>query len=314
MALLGLNALQAGLVLLLSPGLKGFVTWLEHRISGRRGPSILQPYFDLAKLLRKERLMPEGASWIFRVAPLLVFASPLVVALLIPVLTTFPLTWAFVGDMVAGGFILGLGGFFLQLAALDSASPYAAIGSSRSRFVAFLAEPVMILVFFAVTYVAHATIPYVVNQRLWQAPLLLSPTHVLLAAALFLVILAEGGRIPIDNPSSHHELSQIEESRLFEYSGPDLALIEWGGMSKTMILVVILMNVLISPLGLASGMQAGPVALAVLALLLKMLLFGILLAAVESSFAKLRLLRAAEFLAGAFAISLLALISFTLGG
>lgn len=314
MALLGLNALQAGLVLLLSPGLKGFITWLEHRISGRRGPSILQPYFDLAKLFRKERVVPKGASWIFRAAPLLVFASPLVVALLIPVLTAFPLYWAFVGDMVAGGFILNLGGFFLQLAALDSTSPYAAIGSSRSRFVAFLAEPVMILVFFSVTYVAHATVPYVVNQRLWQPPLLLSPTHVLLAAALFLVILAEGGRIPIDNPSSHHELSQIEESRLFEFSGPDLALIEWGGMSKTLVLAVILMNVLVSPLGLADSAQLLPVAVSVLALIVKLLFFSIVLAIVETSVAKLRLLRAAEFLAGAFAVSLLAMISFTLGG
>src|SRR5579885_2454213 len=238
-----LQVLQIATVLLCAPLLRGIINRLKALVQSKRGPSIWQPYRDLWKLLRKGSVVSEHASWVYHAAPLFAFVTPLIVATLIPVLTAYPLPYAFMGDMLAGGFILALGGFFTSLAALDTGSPYGGMGSSRSRTVSFLAEPAVILVLFTVALVAHATIPFVVNQTLISPSYLFNPAHWLLAAALFLVILAEAGRIPVDNPSSTFELSMIEHARSLEYSGPALALIEWGGAMKFFVLLVILLNV-----------------------------------------------------------------------
>ncbi len=293
-------------ILLLSPLVKGFLETAKARLLLRRGPPLLQPYRDLAKLLRKEDLLPTGASWVFRLAPYVYFTAPLVVTLLIPVLTNYPLAYAFAGDMLGGGFVLSLGGFFLVLAALDPSSPYGGIGSSRSRLVSFLAEPVMITVFFTVALTAHATIPYVVQQSLVSPAQLLSPAHLLVVLALFLVILAETGRIPVDNPASLHELSMIDEARLLEYSGPRLALLRWGGAMKLTVLLVILVNVLTTPWGLAARGDPASLLLATAAVLLKILLATAVIILVEVSGAKIRLFRIPEYLGAAFAAALLA--------
>jgi len=230
--LIVLQALQMLTVLLAAPLLGGVINRLKAIIQSRRGPTILQPYFDLWKLLHKGRVVSEHASWIFRAAPVLTFITPLVVAMLIPVLTGYPLPYAFMGDMLAGGFILSLGGFFTAVAALDSASAFGGMGSSRARVVSALAEPIVLLILFSVVLIAQATIPFVVNQTLVSAPYLFNPAHWLLAAALFMVILAEAGRIPVDNPATSFELSMTDASRILEYSGPDLALMEWGGAMR----------------------------------------------------------------------------------
>ena len=160
-------------------------------------------------------------------------------------------------DMVGAGFVLALGGFFAALAAVDTANPYGAMGASRTRMVGFLAEPVFMVVFFTVSFVAGSTIPYIVQQA-WvaSASAFFEPAHVLLLVAFFMLILAEGGRIPVDNPSGHFELAMIDESKGLEYSGRGAALMKWGGEMKLLVLICVFMNVLLAPWGLA-GPGAG---------------------------------------------------------
>ncbi len=312
--LIVLQLLQMLTVLLAAPLLGGVINRLKAIVQSRRGPSIFQPYYDLWKLLHKGSVVSEHASWLFHAAPLFTFITPLVVAMLIPVLTGFPLPYAFMGDMLAGGFILSLGGFFLAVAALDTASAFGGMGSSRARVVSSLAEPVVLLVLFTVVLIAHATIPFVVNETLISAPFFVNPAHWLLAAALFMVILAEAGRIPVDNPATSFELSMIEASRTLEYSGQELALMEWGGAMKFFVLLTILLNVLTAPWGLVpEGRTSGPaVVIAIASLLLKMLVVCGVVVVIESTVAKWRFFRIPEFLGAAFILATLALVAFYL--
>jgi len=309
-----LQVLQIATVLCCAPLLRGVINRLKAIVQSKHGPSIWQPYRDLWKLLRKGRVVSEHASWVFHVAPIFSFITPLVVAMLIPVLTAYPLPYAFMGDMLAGGFILSLGGFFTSLAAMDTASAFGGMGSSRARVVSFLAEPVVILVLFGVTLIAQATIPFAVNQTLISAAYLFNPAHWLLAAALFMVILAESGRIPVDNPSSTFELSMIEASRTLEYSGQELALMEWGGAMRFFVLLTILLNVLTAPWGLApdGGTTVLTVLIAMGTLLFKMLVICCVIVVIESSIAKWRFFRIPEFLGSALILAALALVSFYL--
>lgn len=312
--LAGLQVLQMAVVLCCAPLLRGVINRLKAIVQSKRGPSIWQPYRDYWKLLHKGSVISEHASWVFYMAPLFSFITPLVVAMLIPVLTAYPLPFAFMGDMLAGGFILSLGGFFTSIAAMDTSSTFGGMGSSRSRVVSLLAEPVVILVLFCVTLIAQATIPFAVNQALISPDYLYNPAHWLLACALFLVILAESGRIPVDNPSSTFELSMIEASRTLEYSGRELALMEWGGAMKFFVLLTILLNVLTVPWGLApdGGTTMFSLLVAVGTLLLKMLMICGVIVVIESSIAKWRFFRIPEFLGVALVLAGLSIVAFYL--
>ena len=304
------NFIQVLAVLTLSPLLKGVIDRLKENVQSKRGPSILQPYRDIWKLFHKDEVISDQTTWIFRLAPYVVFAVPIFVAMLIPVLTSYPLFLAFMGDMLGGGFVLALGGFFATLAAVDTGNPYGAMGASRTRMVGFLAEPVFMMVFFTVSVIAGSTIPYIV-QRHWVTPLanFLAPSHVLLMLAFFMLILAEAGRIPVDNPSGHFELAMVDESKGLEYSGRGAALMKWGGCMKFFVLLCIFLNVLVAPWGLAKELALWQVLLAIPLVLAKMLGFVLVLVAVESSLAKLRLFRITEFLGAALVTSITALIT-----
>jgi formate hydrogenlyase subunit 4 len=297
-----LQILQLLSVLLLSPLIKGILNRWKEFVQGKKGPSIFQVYRDLWKLFHKERVVPESAGWLYGAAPFIYFAAPLIVTMLIPVLTAFPLFMAFAGDMLSGGFILGLGAFFLLLGATSGGSPYAGVGTSRARFVSLCVEPVLVLVLFCVSITAHSTVPYVVNK--FMAGIFLSPVHIFLVVAFFMVFLAETGRIPVDNPSSHQEFSMIDANRAYDYSGPDLALIEWGGAMKFIVLGVIMMNVIFGPWGLAAVINPLTLLIAEASLILKFLVLDALIVWIESSIGKLRLLRISEYLgaAGTFAV------------
>ena len=196
--------------------------------------------------------------------PYLVFVIPLFVAILIPVLTDFPLVFAFMGDMLDGGFFLGLAGFFAALAAVDTGNPFGPMGASRTRMVGFLAEPVFMIVFFTVSFVAQSTIPYIVQQKWVASPAaFFSPAHILLLIAFLMLILAEGGKIPVDNPAGHFELAMIDESKGLEFSGRGAALMKWGGQMKFLVLTCIFLNVLVAPWGLAHTEPATGLLLAV---------------------------------------------------
>jgi formate hydrogenlyase subunit 4 len=305
-----LNLAQLAFVLALSPFFAGILTRCKEIVQSKRGPSILQPYRDLRKLFGKDERIPEASTWIFRAAPYLVFIVPLIVTLLIPVLTDFPLFFAFAGDMLAAGFIFAISGLFFTLAAIDGGNPYGAMGASRTRMVGFLAEPVIIVVLFTVSFVASSTIPYIVQQH-WVHPIanFFAPSHILLLIAFFMIILAETGKLPVDNPTGHFELAMIDESKALEFSGRSAALIKYGGYTKFTVLAIIFLNVLTTPWGLSHDGSPADIAAAALVLTLKILALIVLIAIVESSFAKLRLFRISEFLGAAFIVSVTAMVT-----
>jgi formate hydrogenlyase subunit 4 len=310
LAHIGYNLLQVAIVVGFAPLLEGILSRLKEIVQSKRGPSIFQPYRDLAKLLSKDEIVSRESSWLFRAAPYVAFTAPVFVTLLIPVLTGYPLFFAFMGDMLGAGFILALGGFFVALAAVDTANPYGPMGASRTRMVGFLTEPVFLIVFMTISLVAGSTIPYIVQKEWVSSPAaFFAPWHVLLVLAFLLLILAEDGRLPVDSPSGHFELAMIEKSKSLEYSGRGAALMKWAGAMKLFVLMVVFLNVLVTPWGLAASITPDAVLLAVPCVFFKMLLFLLVLVVIESSLAKLRLFRISEFTGAAFVIAVVAMVS-----
>ncbi len=308
-----LQACQVLSVLAFAPLLQGFVLWAEERVQRSQGPSILQPYRDLRKLFRKQIVVPETASWIFWITPVVAFTCMLTVPILIPVLTDFPLPYSDMGDILGGGLILTLGSFMIVLAGLDSGSAYGGIGSSRSVMLAILAEPTLILVFVGITLLAKAMIPFVVNHLLVENPAVYwSPAHLFLVAAFFVLLLVEPDCLPIHS-STHIEVYMIEEARILEYSGPLLALIKWASMMKQFILYAIFCNVLVLPWGLsAKGTALGALG-ALGGVLLKLSVVALVVAIVETIQSRLRFYRYQEPLAASFLLAVVAIISTQLG-
>jgi len=302
------NLVQVAFLVVFAPLVSGVLARIEEMIQGKHGPSILQPYRDIAKFFAKDEVVSEEASWVFRFAPFIAFVMPVFVVLLIPALTAYPLFFAFMGDMVAAGFFLALGGFFVALAAMDTGNAYGPIGASRTRMVGFLSEPVFIMVFFSVSYVANSTIPYAVNAAWAQSwATMLEPAHLLVLVAFLMLVIAENDRIPVDSPSGKVEIAMIGHSKNLEYSGRGAALMKWAGTMKLMVLIIIFVNVLVTPWGLAATTHWGDIFLSLPKVLGKILLFLLGLAVIEASLAKLRLFRISEFLASAFVICLFAM-------
>ena len=275
------------------------------RLAGRHGPPVWQPYRDLWKWWHKETVRSRQASWVSEWAPVVYFVAPVIVTMLIPVLTAFPLPFAWMGDMLGGGMILAGGGFALLLSALDSGSVYPALGVSRIRLIGTFTEPLALILVFTAATAANATIPFVVNQTFANHLWLLAPAHILVVVGWFLFLIAETGRIPVDNPSSTQELSMIDPARTFESSGTDLALYEWGGWMKFLVLTIILVNVLLTPFGLATSLGASAMLSALLLVALKSLGTGLILVTIEAGFAKLRLIRNVDYLAAALVLAAL---------
>lgn len=303
------QGLQVVFVLAFSPLLKGLMDRYKARLAGRHGPPVWQPYRDLRKWIHKETLRTDQTSWVSEWAPIFYFIAPLIVAMLIPVLTTFPLPFAWMGDMMAGGMILGSGGVALLLAAIDSGSVYPVLGVSRIRLISAFTEPLALVLVFIAAQTAGATIPFVVNQALSSPRWVLSPSHILVVVGWFLLLIAETGHIPVDNPSSAQELSMIDPGRTFESSGPDLALYEWGGWMKFMVLTIILVNVLVTPAGLSPSLQWGSLVGAIFWVMVKLTVTGFVLITIEVSFAKLRLIRNVDFITAAIVLAVLGAVS-----
>ncbi|MBX6371836.1 MAG: NADH-quinone oxidoreductase subunit H [Acidothermus sp.] len=306
---------QVGTVTLAGPGLSGFIARVEARLQGRRGPRILQPYYDIAKLFRKEALAPTDASGFFLMAPFVAFACYLTIPLLIPVLTSYGLPLGYMGDILGGGFLLALASFAIATAAAETGSPYAQLGSSRSKTFGAITEPVVLFVVFAVALLTGTDLPYALAATVRSgAGQIVRPAHLLAAAAFFLVILYETGRIPVETHNGTNEFGMIEEARSFEYSGPYLAILRWGSSMKQMIFYVLLINVFLAPWGLASNGSLVAVVLAVLALLGKAAVVGVGVAVIDNSFAKLRLFKITQLVAAAFLLAVLAVFTLYLGG
>jgi formate hydrogenlyase subunit 4 len=298
-----------------APGISGVIAKVEARLQGRRGPRVLQPYYDLAKLFRKEALAPEGASWVFLAAPVAAFTCYLTVPLLIPVLTTYGLPLGYMGDILGGGFILSLASFLIAVAASDTSSPYAQLGASRAKTFSAITEPVVLFVVFTVALLTGTDLPYALAATVRSsAGQVIRPAHLLASAALFMVILHETGRIPVETHSGTNEFGMIEEARSFEHSGPYLALLRWGSMLKQLILFTILADVFVVPWGLASTQRLGAVLLAIVALLAKACTIGVAVAVIDDSFSKLRLFKITEYVAAAFLLAVLGVFTLYLGG
>jgi formate hydrogenlyase subunit 4 len=310
-----IQALQDLTIVVFAPLVSGVISHLEGRVQGRRGPRILQPYYDLAKLFRKETLVPEQASWVFLAGPVVAFMCYLVVPLLIPVLTTFGLPLGYMGDIIGGGLVLALASFAVALAAAESGGPYAQLGSSRAMTFGALIEPSILFVVFAVGLITATDLPYAeaatVRGSLSQV---VRPAHALAAVAFFLVVLADTGRIPVETHSGTLEFGMIDEARTLEHSGPALALLKWGSAMKQFILYVILIDVFVAPWGLAGSRQTTSVLLAIPILVGKAFGAGVIFTLIDNSFSKLRLFKITEFMAAAFLLALLAVIVFYVGG
>jgi len=310
-----IQILQVLTTLLAAPGLSGFIAKVEARLQGRRGPRVLQPYYDLGKLFRKEALAPTGATWFFLAAPVIAMTCYATVPMLIPVLTAYPLPLGYMGDILGGGFILALASFVVAVAAAETGSPYAQLGSSRAKTFGAITEPVILFVVFAVALITATDLPYALAETVRSsASQIVRPAHLLASGALFMVILYETSRIPVETHTGTNEFGMIETARAFEHSGPHYALLSWGSAAKQFILYTILINVFVAPWGLAATQQLGPVLLAVVALVAKACLVGVVVAVIDDSFAKLRLFKITEFVAGAFLLAVVGVLVVYLGG
>ena len=308
MALIVEFAVQGGqmvLVLLLAPLLTGFVRKVKARLLRRQGPPLVQPYLDLARLMRKEVVLADSASWLFRVIPYLIFAATWVAASLVPTFRT-GLTFSWSADLIAIIALLGSARFFQALAGLDVGTSFGGIGSSREVMIASLAEPAMIMMVFTLALIAGSTQLSTVAEFMGSAAVGLRVSLGLALLALIMVAVAENGRIPIDNPATHLELTMVHEAMVLEYSGRHLALVDLSASLK-LILYVSLIACLFVPWGIASSEAGvGALAIGIAAYIAKLAVGGVLLAFFETSIAKMRVFRVPEFLGVALMLGLLA--------
>ena len=297
---------QLALLLALAPGLNGLIKRLKARLQGRHGPPLLQPYFDLVKLLRKDAVVSEHASALFRWAPAVYGSALASAALLVPALW-LPAPLAGWGDAIALVGLFALARFALALAGLDTGSAFGGMGSSREVAVAALAEPALLLALFAVAWRTGGTdVSGASGWILNHATAAVAPSQLLALGALAIVTIAETGRVPADNPDTHLELTMVHEGMLLEYSGRPLGILVWATLLKQIVLFSLAIA-LFFPFGSAASPAEIPLALGVF--VLKLAVLAGLIALVESSNAKLRILKVPELLGAASALAVLALLA-----
>ncbi len=298
------QGVQMALVLILAPLLTGFVRKVKARLLRRQGASVVQPYRDLLRLLRKEAVVAENASWLFRTAPYLIFAATWVAAALVPTFAT-GLKFSWTADLIAIIALLASARFFLALAGMDIGTSFGGIGSSREVMIASLAEPAMIMIVFVLALVAGATQLSTIAEFMLSPEVGLRVSLGLALIALIIVAIAENGRIPVDNPATHLELTMVHEAMVLEYSGRHLAMIEFAAALKLLLYASLIACVFV-PWGLApAGAGIAALALGLVAYVAKLAGIGFLLAIFETSIAKMRVFRVPEFLGGALMLGLL---------
>lgn len=303
-------AMQTLVLLAVSPFIVGLIRKVKARLQCRQGASIFQPYADLAKLFRKQPVVSTTTSWIFTATPYILFASTLSAGLLVPVFTSqTPMNFA--GNIIALVYLLALGTFFLILAGLDAGSAFGGMGSSREAIVVSLTEPAMILSIFAIALTAGSTnLSTIVHKTTLLEGIVTDPSpHLMALAALFIVAIAETGRVPVDNPATHLELTMIHEAMALEFSGRYLALVEWAAGLKLVVFLTVIANVF-APWGIATTQTPAAIGIGLLAFLVKIAGLAVLIGVIECMFAKLRLFRVTDLLGVAFILALLGLLFF----
>ncbi len=301
---LAIQGAQMLLVLALAPLLTGFVRKVKARLLRRQGPDLAQPYRDLVRLLRKDVVLADNASWLFRVTPYLIFATTWVAAALVPTFAT-GLMFSWTADLIAIAALLASVRFFLALAGMDVGTSFGGIGSSREVMIATLAEPAMLMIIFTLALIARSTQLSTISTVMMSAEVGLRVSLALVLFGLIIVAIAENARIPVDNPATHLELTMVHEAMILEYSGRHLAVIELAASLKLLLYVSLIACVFV-PWGLAAA-QVGPGAylLGVATYLGKLAVGGFLLALFETVIAKMRVFRVPTFLGGALMLGLL---------
>lgn len=295
---------QMAVVLALAPLLTGFVRKVKARLLRRQGPSLIQPYRDLARLMRKEVVLAENASWLFRVIPYLIFAATWVAASLVPTFAS-GLVFSWTADLIAIIALLGSARFFLALAGMDVGTAFGGIGASRELMIASLAEPAMLLTVFALALVAGSTQLSTVAAVLATPEVGLRVSLGMALIALVIVAIAENARIPVDNPATHLELTMVHEAMVLEYSGRHLAMIELA-VSLKLLLYLSLIACVFAPWGIAApGAGVAGFVAGAATYVAKLAVGGFLLAFFEMSIAKMRVFRVPNFLGAALMLSLL---------
>ena len=298
---------QASLVLGLAPLLSGVTRKIKARFLRRLGPSVLQPYRDLLKLIRKETVVAENASWLYRLAPYLIFATTWVAAALVPTFAT-GLAFGAAADLIVIVALLGTARFLLALAGLDVGTSFGGIGSSREMMFATLAEPAMLMVMFTLSLFAGSTELSSISAYMVAAGAVLSISLALALVALIIVAIGENARIPVDNPATHLELTMVHEAMILEYSGRHLAVIEAAAFVKLLLYLSMIACVFV-PWGTASaGAGAVSYAVGLVAYLIKLGVLAFLLVLFETAIAKMRVFRVPDFLGVALMLGLLGTI------
>jgi len=303
---------QTLLLLALAPLSAGMVRSLKARMQGRKGPSMLQPYRDLVKLFHKSSVRSQDSSWVSAITPYACVAAVAAAALLLPVV--YVGTFGLMGDLLLLIYLLAIVRFFTALAALDAGSTFGGMGSSREMFISSIVEPTMLLSIFAMALVTGTTALGGISLQVASTGLdMVEPSLLLAAAAFFIAILAENARIPVDNPSTHLELTMVHEAMMLEYSGKDLALMEYASMTKLLVFLTLMANMFF-PWGIATSADAASLAIGLLAFLAKIGALVLAIAVIESSMAKMRLFRLPNLFTMAFILSLLAVVSYYIQG
>jgi formate hydrogenlyase subunit 4 len=296
------------IIILFSPLVNGVIKKLKAAMQGRVGPGVLQPYYDLLRLFKKDMVISTVTSWIFKATPYIVFTATAAAAAIVPVISTAP-AFGMMGDVIAVIYLFALARFFMALAGLDAGTAFGGEGSSREMTVAILVEPMMMLALFTAAISAGSTnIAHIAAVRGAY-----SPSHLLALSAFMVAIVAETGRVPVDNPDTHLELTMIHEGMILEYSGRYLALMEWAHSMKQMVLFTLAADIFF-PFGMeVAGASAGLV-LSSSGYVVKMLGMAFLMALVESTRAKMRFFQLPSILGGAFVLAFLSLVTHIMMG
>lgn len=298
-----IEVLQIITVLGIAPLFAGWVKVLKCWLQGRTSPGLIQPYRDIRKLLAKDVILADNASWIFRFTPYLVFGTAILASGIVPILSD-DLPLAATADVIALVALFGIARFFIALAGMDIGTTFGGMGSSREMTIASLAEPAMLMAIFAISLISQSTSLSHMVQVIGQGQLVLRPSLAFAFLAFVMITLAETGRIPVDNPATHLELTMIHEAMILEYSGRHLALIEWASTMKLFLFLSIWIALFL-PWGIGATIP-----FAFLLMIVKLGFLGLGLVLIETGLAKMRFFRVPEFLGSAFLFATLGMLSY----
>ncbi|MDP9729224.1 respiratory chain complex I subunit 1 family protein [Alicyclobacillus tolerans] len=303
-----LEILQVIFIIGVSPLIQGIVKRTKAILQGRQGPSVWQPYYDLHKYLNKDEVLSIHASWLFLITPYVVFVTMIAVVAMIPVFITHTLL-SFTGQLMLVVYLFGLSRFFTALAGIDTGSSFGAMGSSRDMFVSALAEPVLFITLLAIALPMKTTnLTLITSRAVTGHSPLLSPTFYLAFWAFLILVITETGRIPIDNPDTHLELTMIHEGMILEYSGKRLGLMMWSAWIKQAIMFTLLLDFCF-PWGISLVVHGSMLIASFIMVFLKLTVIAIVIAFVEMSYAKIRFFRIPRLLSAAFALSIISILT-----